>query len=97
MWSGIVFSITFLFSAIAHRFGVDSPTVKAENSCYYALPRHGHRDGVDGAGTKYLAVLILRALLGLLGGFVPNANALSPHKYRVIKAAGRWGRFPQAR
>ena len=33
-------------------------------------------DGVDGTGTKYLAVLILRALLGLLGGFVPNANAL---------------------
>ena len=38
MWSGIVFSITFLFSAIASPFGVDSPTVKAENSCYYALP-----------------------------------------------------------
>lgn len=37
MWSGIVFSITFLFLPSPHRFGVDSPTVKAENSCYYAL------------------------------------------------------------
>ncbi|STE86905.1 Multidrug resistance protein MdtG [Escherichia coli] len=35
--------------------------------------------------------LILRALLGLLGGFVPTLMLLSPHKYRVIKAAGRWG------
>ena len=33
MWSGIVFSITFLFSAIASPFWVDSPTVKAEKSC----------------------------------------------------------------
>lgn len=38
MWSGIVFSITFYFRPSPHRFGVDSPTVKAENSCYYALP-----------------------------------------------------------
>lgn len=38
MWSGIVFSITFLFSAIASPFWGGSPTVKAENSCYYALP-----------------------------------------------------------
>lgn len=38
MWSGIVFSITFLFSAFASPFwGGLCPTVKAEKSCYYAL------------------------------------------------------------
>ncbi len=75
---------------------MDSPTVKAANSCYYALPSAWHRDGVDGAGTKYLAVFDPTALLGLLGGFVPNANALIATQYRVIKAAGRWVRSPQA-
>ncbi|XPE69113.1 MFS transporter [Shigella boydii] len=40
--------------------------------------------------------LILRALLGLLGGLSPTLMLLSPHKYRVIKAAGRWVRSPQA-
>ncbi len=96
MWSGIVFSITFLFSAIASPFWVDSPTVKAENHAITLCSRHGHRDGVDGTGTKYLAVLILRALLGLLGGFVPNANALIATQVPRNKAAGRWVRSPQA-
>lgn len=36
MWSGIVFSITFLFSAIASPFWGDLPTVKAGKSCYCA-------------------------------------------------------------
>ncbi len=34
--------------------------------------------------------LILRALLGLLGGFIPNANALIATQIPAIKAAGRW-------
>ena len=37
MWSGIVFTLHFYFRPSPHRFGVDSPIVKAENSCYYAL------------------------------------------------------------
>lgn len=38
--SGPVLSsaLHFYFRPSPHRFGVDSPTVKAENSCYYALP-----------------------------------------------------------
>ena len=40
--------------------------------------------------------LILRALLGLLGGLSPTPMLLSPHKYRVMKAAGRWVRSPPA-
>ena len=38
--------------------------------------------------------LILRALLGLLGGFIPNANALIATGFHAIKAAGHWERFP---
>ncbi len=78
MWSGIVFSITFLFSAIASPFWGGLADRKGRKTHAITLcPRHGHRDGVDGAGTKISgSFLILRALLGLLGGFVPNANAL---------------------
>ncbi|XPE66327.1 MFS transporter [Shigella flexneri] len=96
MWSGIVFSITFLFWPSPHRFGVDSPTVKAENHAITLCSRHGHRNGVDGTGTKYLAVFDPTALLGLLGGFVPNANALIATQVPRNKAAGRWVRSPQA-
>ncbi len=41
--------------------------------------------------------LLLRALLGLLGGFIPNANALIATQIRAIKAAGRWGHCLPAR
>ncbi|SUX62309.1 multidrug resistance protein [Citrobacter amalonaticus] len=37
MWSGLVFSITFLFSAIASPFWAGLPTVKAERLCCCAL------------------------------------------------------------
>ena len=40
--------------------------------------------------------LLLRALLGLLGGFIPNANALIAQIPRH-KAAGRWGHCLPAR
>ncbi|BCQ44236.1 hypothetical protein ERHA55_17630 [Erwinia rhapontici] len=33
LWSGLVFSITFLFSAIASPSGADWPTAKDEKSC----------------------------------------------------------------
>ncbi|HGM6833185.1 TPA: MFS transporter [Serratia marcescens] len=52
IWSGLLFSITFLFSAIAAPF-------------WGAL--------ADRRGRK---LMLLRAVLGLLGGFIPNANAL---------------------
>ena len=38
MWSVLSSALHFYFRPSPHRFGVDSPTVKAENSCYYALP-----------------------------------------------------------
>lgn len=38
IWSGLVFSITFLFSAIASPFWADLPTVKAAKSCCCAPP-----------------------------------------------------------
>ncbi len=40
--------------------------------------------------------LILRALLGLLGGFVPNANALIAHARARNKSGWVWVRSPQA-
>ena len=41
--------------------------------------------------------LLLRALLGLLGGFIPNANALIATQIPRHKAAGRWGHCLPAR
>ena len=76
MWSGIVFSITFLFSAIASPFGVDSPTVKAETHAITLCLGMGIVMVLMGLAQNIWQFLILRALLGLLGGFVPNANAL---------------------
>ena len=56
MWSGIVFSITFLFSAIASPFWGGLADRKGRTHAITLCSRHGHRDGVDGTGTKYLAV-----------------------------------------
>ncbi len=41
--------------------------------------------------------LLLRALLGLLGGFIPNANALIATQIPRHKSAGRWGHCLPAR
>lgn len=38
MWSGLVFSITFLFSAIASPFGAGWPIAKGERSCCCVQP-----------------------------------------------------------
>ncbi|MFZ1873071.1 MAG: multidrug efflux MFS transporter MdtG [Chania sp.] len=77
MWSGLVFSITFLFSAIASPFWGG------------LADRHGRKLMLlrSALGMSIVMVLMgmaqniwqflaLRAVLGLLGGFIPNANAL---------------------
>uniref|UniRef100_A0A914Z2R2 Major facilitator superfamily (MFS) profile domain-containing protein n=1 Tax=Panagrolaimus superbus TaxID=310955 RepID=A0A914Z2R2_9BILA len=77
MWSGIVFSITFLFSAIASPFWGGLADRKGRK---LMLLRSALGMGIVmvlmGLAQNIWQFLILRALLGLLGGFVPNANAL---------------------
>ena len=77
MWSGLVFSITFLFSAMASPFWGGLADRKGRKimllrsalgmACVMALM---------GFAQNIWQLLVLRALLGLLGGFIPNANAL---------------------
>ena len=77
IWSGLVFSITFLFSAIASPFWGGLADRKGRKimllrsalgmACVMAL---------SGLAQNIWQLLVLRALLGLLGGFIPNANAL---------------------
>lgn len=97
MWSGIVFSITFLFSAIASPFWGGLADRKGRK---IMLLRSALGMGIVmvlmGLAQNIWQFLILRALLGLLGGFVPNANALIATQVPRIKAAGRWVRSPQA-
>ena len=97
IWSGIVFSITFLFSAIASPFWGGLADRKGRK---LMLSRSALGMGIVmvlmGLAQNIWQVLILRALLGLLGGCPQRLMLLSPHKYRVIKAAGRWVRSPQA-
>ncbi|MGE9550472.1 multidrug efflux MFS transporter MdtG [Erwinia amylovora] len=77
LWSGLVFSITFLFSAIASPFWGGLADRKGRKIMLL-------RSALGMAIVMLLMVmatsiwqfLVLRALLGLLGGFVPNANAL---------------------
>ncbi|RPH29995.1 multidrug transporter MdtG [Buttiauxella warmboldiae] len=77
MWSGIVFSITFLFSAIASPFWGGLADRKGRK---IMLLRSALGMSVVmvlmGFASNIWQFLALRALLGLLGGFVPNANAL---------------------
>lgn len=77
IWSGLVFSITFLFSAMASPFWGGLADRKGRKimllrsalgmACVMALM---------GFAQNIWQLLVLRALLGLLGGFIPNANAL---------------------
>lgn len=77
MWSGLVFSITFLFSAIASPFwggladrkGRKIMLLRSALGMAIVMVMMGFAQNI----WQFLA---LRALLGLLGGFVPNANAL---------------------
>lgn len=77
IWSGAVFSITFLFSAIASPFwgsladrrGRKLMLLRSALGMSIVMALMGMAQNI----WQFLA---LRALLGLLGGFVPNANAL---------------------
>ncbi|WP_413723840.1 multidrug efflux MFS transporter MdtG [Sodalis sp. RH16] len=77
MWSGAVFSITFLFSAIASPFwggladrrGRKIMLLRSALGMAIVMALMGLAQNIG-------QFLVLRALLGLLGGFVPNANAL---------------------
>ena len=77
IWSGLVFSITFLFSAIASplwggladRKGRKLMLLRSALGMAIVMMLMGLAQNI-----WYL--LILRACLGLLGGFIPNANAL---------------------
>ncbi|MRT56899.1 multidrug efflux MFS transporter MdtG [Enterobacteriaceae bacterium RIT693] len=77
MWSGLVFSITFLFSAVASPFWGGLADRKGRK---LMLLRSALRMSIVmlfmGLAQNIWQFLALRALLGLLGGFVPNANAL---------------------
>lgn len=77
MWSGLVFSITFLFSAIASPFWGGLADRKGRK---IMLLRSALGMAIVmllmGMAQNIWQFLILRALLGLLGGFIPNANAL---------------------
>jgi Arabinose efflux permease len=77
MWSGIVFSITFLFSAIASPFWGGLADRKGRK---IMLLRSALGMAIVmllmGMAQNIWQFLVLRALLGVLGGFVPNANAL---------------------
>nr|WP_318382068.1 multidrug efflux MFS transporter MdtG [uncultured Enterobacter sp.] len=77
IWSGVVFSITFLFSAIASPFWGGLADRKGRK---LMLLRSALGMSVVmmlmGMAQNIWQFLILRACLGLLGGFIPNANAL---------------------
>ncbi|VTP13258.1 Tetracycline resistance protein, class C [Phytobacter ursingii] len=77
MWSGLVFSITFLFSAIASPFWGGLADRKGRK---IMLLRSALGMAIVmalmGLAQTIWQFLVLRALLGLLGGFIPNANAL---------------------
>lgn len=77
LWSGIVFSITFLFSAIASPFWGGLADRKGRK---LMLLRSALGMAIVmllmGLAQNIWQFLILRALLGVLGGFIPNANAL---------------------
>lgn len=77
MWSGLVFSITFLFSAIASPFWGGLADRKGRK---IMLLRSALGMAIVmalmGMAQNVWQFLVLRALLGLMGGFIPNANAL---------------------
>lgn len=77
IWSGLVFSITFLFSAIASPLWGGLADRKGRK---LMLLRSALGMAIVmmlmGLAQNIWHLLILRACLGLLGGFIPNANAL---------------------
>ncbi|VFS46392.1 Metal-tetracycline/H(+) antiporter [Budvicia aquatica] len=77
LWSGLVFSITFLFSALASPFWGSLADRRGRK---LMLLRSALGMGIVmvlmGFAQNIWQFLALRALLGVLGGFIPNANAL---------------------
>lgn len=77
LWSGLVFSITFLFSALAapfwgglaDRYGRKVMLLRSALGMAIVMVLMGFAQNI-------WQFLFLRALLGVLGGFVPNANTL---------------------
>ncbi len=74
MWSGLVFSITFSaiaspFWGLADRKGRKIMLLRSALGMAIVMMLMGMAQNI-------WQFLLLRALLGLLGGFIPNANAL---------------------
>ena len=98
MWSGLTFSVTFLVSAIvspmwgslADRKGRKLMLLRASLGMAIAIL-------LQAFATNVWQLFILRAIMGLTSGYIPNAMALGPHRYRVSEAAGRSARFPPPR
>jgi DHA1 family multidrug resistance protein-like MFS transporter len=97
MWSGLVFSITFS-PPLPRRSGAVLLTAKGRK---IMLLRSALGMAIVmmlmGMAQNIWQFLLLRALLGLLGGFIPNANALIATQIPRHKAAGRWARCQPAR
>ena len=77
MWSGLLFSITFLFSAIAAPFwGALADRRGRKLMLLRSALGMAIVMALMGMAQTVWQFLALRAVLGLLGGFIPNANAL---------------------
>ena len=88
MWSGLVFSITFLFSAIASPFWGLADRKGRKIMLLRSALGMAIVMMLMGMAQNIWQFLLLRALLGLLGGFIPNANALIATQIRAIKRLG---------
>ncbi len=92
LWTGVAFSITFLFSAIAAPFWGKLSDRKGRK---LMLLRSALGMAIVmvliGFAQNIWQLLILRALLGVLGGFVPNANALIATQVPVKKSGWALG------
>lgn len=92
LWTGAVFSITFLFSAIAAPFWGRLSDRKGRK---LMLLRSALGMAIVmvliGFAQNIWQLLVLRAILGLLGGFVPNANALIATQVPVKKTGWAMG------
>ncbi len=90
MWSGLTFSVTFLVSAIvspmwgslADRKGRKLMLLRA--SLGMAVVHF-----TAGFATNVWQLFILRAIMGLTSGYIPNAMALVASQVRASAAAGR--------
>ncbi len=90
MWSGLTFSVTFLVSAIvspmwgspADRKGRKLMLLRASLGMAIAIL-------LQAFATNVWQLFILRAIMGLTSGYIPNAMALVASQCRASAAAGR--------